>query len=131
MGYATLIRNYVDQILTKNKLLQDIPVDIIYYSGDPGDLASYDTDTQLMTRNETEGIGVDAVYAEAEEKQIDNVNILKNDKFFYISDLNLVRVGITSVKPNDRIVFQGINETVISAATDPTHSLWTVQTRIP
>jgi hypothetical protein len=133
MGYVGLIQRLVHDALTPGKFLGDIPVQFTYYSGDDGDLVSYIPTIQIVTRNETVGFPVYGVFANATERQIDNVNVLKNDRFFYLSNLNLVEAGITTtrIKPNDRINQDGVFYTIIRADVDPTYSLWTLQGRQP
>jgi len=131
MGYAGIIRNLVFQTLTQGGYLRDIPVPVIVYSGLLGDISVYDPVTQTFVLNDIVAREVSAIYDEPKEEQIDNQNVLRTDRFFYISDLDLEQEGITELKVNDRIVLNNIIYTVIKATTDPTGSLWTVFARLP
>jgi hypothetical protein len=131
MGYVGLIRNLVFQALTQGGYLRDIPVAIIVYSGALGDISVYDPITQTFTLNDTIAREVSAVYDEPKEEQIDNQNVLRTDRFFYISDVDLEQEGVTELRVNDRIVQNGIIYNIIKATTDPTGSLWTVFARLP
>lgn len=131
MSYVNLIAGLVNDVLTPGRMLGDIPISVTYYSGDEGDMAEYDPVTQVVTPNETVGTPVYAVVIVPEERQIDNVNVLAKDRYFYISDMNMKTAGITSVKPQDRITVGTVNYTIVRVEGDPTFSLWILLGRLP
>ena len=131
MSYVNLIANLVRDVLTPGGILKDIPITVTYYSGEVGNMATYDTATLTVTPNETLGTPVYAVVVSPKERQIDNVNVLANDRYFYISNVNLENAGITSIKPQDRVVVGTVSYTVMNVEADPTFSLWTLLGRLP
>lgn len=131
MSLTALISRLVHDVLTPGKFLFDIPVEVVYRKVNASGATTFNPETQEITIHEDVGTPVYAVFSNATERQIDGVNVKRNDRFFYISSANLVKVGITSVKPDDVIVQDGIVYRIMRADIDPTYSVWTILGRVP
>jgi hypothetical protein len=136
MALADQLRTIFDQVLTPGRVLQDIPVQVDYYAGTEGGLAAFDPTTQTLTRAETLATPIDGVWTEPTERLIVSGDALRSDRFFYVSDLNLLRAGLSGnalrrAKSQDRIVYNGVVYHVHEVQTDAIQAVWVLHLRRP
>lgn len=133
MGLADTFRKLAEDMLTPGRIFGDIPVKADFYSADDGNASTYDPTTGLVTRNEETPISVTGVFTEPTIRQIDNVNVFPDDKFFLVSGRNFTTSGLsTRRKPGDRIVYGTQTwEVVGNVRTDPVEAVFIFQLRRP
>ena len=115
------------------KATGNIPKKVTYKSATPGGAAVYDPDTQTYTRAETVSTKqVSAVRATFTRSQIDNQNVLPQDRRYIMARKDLVAAGITDEpKPDDRILDGTTHWAVINMLSDPADAHYDVQVRRP
>lgn len=132
MGLADLFRDLGRSMLTPGGIFDDIPVSATYYYGETGNAAMYDPVTGAVTRNEHPGVSISGVFTDPKIDQIDNVNILPDDRMFLVSAYALTVAGLAArIKPGDRIVYSLQTWEVISVKTDPVMAVYIFQLRRP
>lgn len=132
MSLASTLRQIASDMLTPGKILDDIPVTVSYYSGTAGGSSTYNPTTQVVTVNETVYTPIYGVFTNPEYRQIDNVNVFADDRFFIASGDNFALVELlTRHKPSDRIVYGTLSYNVVRITTDPIQAAYIFQLRKP
>lgn len=132
MGLAELFQDLAVQMLVPGGIFDNVPVDVVYYSGTPGNSATYDPTTQTVTVNET-AYTISGVKDKPEYKAIDNINVFPNDMWLYVAGKVFTEAGLTTRnKPDDRIEFaNGESWNVVRILTDPVNAVYIIQMRNP
>lgn len=132
MGLAELFQDLAQQMLTPGGIFDNVPVNVTYYSGTPGNSSTWDSATQTLTNNET-AYPISGVQDKPDRRSIDNLNVFPNDKWFYVARNTFIDAGLTTRnKPDDRVVFaNGESWNVIRILSDPVEAVFTIQLRKP
>jgi hypothetical protein len=133
MGLADIFRDLATNMLTPGGIFDDVPVEATFYSAVEGNAATYDPVTGTVVRNEEAPITITGVPTNPSIRQIDNVNVFPDDKFFLVAGRSFTNAGLsTRRKPGDRLVLgQQTWEVVEDVKTDPVEAVFIFHLRRP
>ncbi len=128
MALAEVFLDLAQQMLTPGGIFENVPIVATYVRQDN---PTYDPVTGVMTPNETT-YQVAGVPDKVHYRAIDNVNVLADDRLFYIAGKVFTQAGLTlRSKPNDTLQLQGETWNVIRIDTDPVQAVYVIQVRRP
>ena len=129
MSLATLFRDLAQQMLTPGGIFDDVPVEATYIREASAD---YNPVTGDVTKNETR-YTITGVSAAVDVRKIDNVNILVDDKMFYVSGKTFTEAGLTTrTLPDDVLeMANGEHWNVVRITTDSVEACFILQLRRP
>ena len=133
MGLADTFRDIALNMLTPGGIFDDVPVTASFYSAEDGNASTYDPLTGLVVRNEETPISVTGVITDPKISQVDNVNVLYDDRFFLVAGRNFTDSGLsTRRKPGDRLVLNSQTwEVHGDVRTDPVGAVFIFHLRRP
>ena len=129
MALRDLIRQQAQRALTVGGYLQDIPETVEYYPA--AEAGTFDPASQTSSTGAAPKT-VDVVFADFRSMEVDNVNILPEDKAVYIADLNLEHSALAEPVIDDRLLqLDGHLWKVVRVMTDPVKAVFILQVRNP